>query len=75
MPSRIEEDIGKERTKMDELQAELRGLELQTSHIQHLIDHGYGGEDEMRDEDDEPRDVDDSDSDILDVDNLPSGVD
>ena len=25
---------------MDELQAELRKLELQASHIQHLIDHG-----------------------------------
>ena len=90
MPSRIEEDIGKERTKMDELQAELRKLELQTSHIQHLIDHGYGGEDEMGDEDDEMgdevdetqirdeddgmRDVEDSNSDILDVGNLPLGV-
>ena len=33
MPSRIEEDVGKERTKMGELQAEHRGLELQASHI------------------------------------------
>ena len=45
MPSRIEEDIGKECTKLDESQAELRRLELQASHIPHLIDHGC--EDEM----------------------------
>ena len=90
MPSQIEEDVGKERTKMGELQAELRELKLQASHIQHLIDHGYGGEDEMGDEDDEigdeedearmggeddeMRGVEDSDSDISDVGNLPLGV-
>ena len=34
MPSRIEGDIGKERTKLDELRAELRKLELQASRIQ-----------------------------------------
>ena len=32
MPSRIEEDIGKERTKVDELQVELYELEIQASH-------------------------------------------
>ena len=90
MPSRIEEDVGKERTKMGELQAELRELELQASHIQYLIDHGYGGESEMGDEDDEigdeedearmggeddeMRGVEDSDSDTFDVGNLPLGV-
>ena len=90
MLSRIEEDVGKERTKMGGLQAELRELELQASHIQHLIDHGHGGKDEMGDEDDEigdeedearmggeddeMRGVEDSDSDILDVGNLPFGV-
>ena len=46
MPSRIEGDIGKERTKLDELRAELRKLELQASRIQ----------DEMGD-DDEGSDV------------------
>ena len=90
MPSRIEEDVGKERTKMGGLQAKLRELELQASHIQHLIYHWYGGEDEMGDEDDEigdeedearmggeddeMRSVEDSDSDILDVGNLPLGL-
>ena len=90
MPSRIEVDIGKERTKMDEFQAELRELELQASHILYLIDHRYGGEDEMGDEDDEMGNeedetqmggeddemggVEDSDSDILNVGNLPLGV-
>ena len=34
MPSRIEGDIGKERTKLDKLHAELRKLELQASRIQ-----------------------------------------
>ena len=73
-----------------ELQAELRELELQASHIQHLIDHGYGGEDKMGDEDDEMGDeedetrmggeddemrgVEDSDSDIFDVGNLLLGL-
>ena len=59
MPSRIEEDIGKERTKVDELQVELHELELQASHTQHLINHGYGGEDEIGDEDDEMCDEED----------------
>ena len=44
MPLRIEGDIGKERTKLDESQAELHKLELQATHIQHLIDHGSGDE-------------------------------
>ena len=70
MPSLIEEDIGKECTNLDESQAELRKLELQASHIQHLIDHGsedeIGGSNAHGDSDDE----EDSDSDILDVDNL-----
>ena len=46
------EDIGKERTKLDELQAELRKLKLQASHIQHLIDHGPESDDEMGYEED-----------------------
>ena len=46
MPSRIEGDMGKERTKLDELQAELCKPEPQASHIQHLIDHGPGSDDE-----------------------------
>ena len=66
MPSRIGGDMGKERTKLDELQAELRKLELQASHIRHSIDHGPGSEDELGDEEEG--------SDILDVDNLFLGV-
>ena len=50
MPSR-NEDIGKERTKLDELQAELRKLELKARHIQHLITYGPGSDDEMGDVD------------------------
>ena len=59
--------MGKERTKLDELQAELRKLELQAGHIRHSIDHGPGGGDELRDEEEG--------SDILDVDNLYLGED
>ena len=47
MPSRIERDMGKERTKLDVLQAELRKLELQAGHIRHSIDHGSASEDEL----------------------------
>ena len=68
MPSRIEEDISKEHTKLDELQAELRKLELQASSIQDLIDHSPGSEDEVGDEDFE-------DPGILDVSNLSLGED
>ena len=50
MPSRIEGDMGKEHSKLDELQAELRKLEIQASHIQHSIDYEPGNEDEMCDE-------------------------
>ena len=56
LPLRIEEDIGKERTKLDELQAELRELELQASNIQHLIDHGSEDEMDSNGEDDEEDD-------------------
>ena len=49
MPSQNKEDIVKERTKLDELQAELRRVELKASHIQHLIGHGPGSDDEMGD--------------------------
>ena len=67
MPSLNEEDIGKKRTKLDDLQAELRKLELKARHIQHLIDHGPGSDDKMGDEDD---------SDILDIgSNLSLGED
>ena len=65
MPSRIEGDMGKERTMLDELQAELRKHDLQASHIQHSIDHGPESENELGDEG----------SDILDVDNLSLGED
>ena len=58
--------MSKEHTKLDELQAELRKLELQASYIQRSIDHGPGSEDEMTD------DVDEG-SDILDVGNLSLG--
>ena len=67
MPSRIEGGMDKERTKLDELQAELRKLELQANHIQHLIDHGPGSEHELGGEE--------QGSDILDVDNLSLGED
>ena len=66
MPSRIEGGMGKERTKLDELQAELRKLGLQASRIQHSIDHGPGSEDELSNEEG---------SDILDVGNLSLGED
>ena len=66
MPSRIEGDMGEERSKLDELQAEPRKLELQASHIQHLIDHGPGSEDELGDEEG---------SDSLGVGNLSLGED
>ena len=68
---RIEEDIGKERTKVEELQAELREPELQASHSQNTMDHGPRSEDEMGGNvgDDE------EDSDILDVGNLSLGDD
>ena len=44
VPSRIEGDISKERTKLDELRAELRKLELQASRIQDEMgdDEGSG---------------------------------
>ena len=42
MPSRIEGDIGKERTKLDELRTELRKLELQASRIQDEVGEGEG---------------------------------
>lgn len=69
MPLRITGDIGKQRTKLKESQAELRKLELHVSQIQHLIDHG--SEDEMG------SNVDDNeeDSDILSVGNLSLGED
>ena len=67
MPSRIGGDMGKERTKLDELQAELRKFELQASRIRHSIDHEPGSEDELGDEEEG--------SDILDVDNLSLGED
>ena len=72
MPSRIEEDIGKERTKLDELQAELHKLELQASHTQHAIDHGlrYRSEDEMGGD---VNDENEEDLDILDFGNLSLG--
>ena len=62
-------DVGKERTKLDESQAELRKLELQASHIQSLIDHGSEGEmggnaDDDLDEEEDP------DWGVLDVGNL-----
>ena len=41
-PSRIGEDIGEERTKLNELQAELRELELQASSIQQDLPVGVG---------------------------------
>ena len=63
------EDIGKERTKLDESQAELCKLELQASHIQHLIDHG--SEDEMDSNAD--GDLDEEDDLDLDVGNLSLG--
>ena len=68
MPSRIEGDMGKEHSKLDELQAELRKLEIQASHIQHSIDHGPGSEDELGDEEG-------SDTSNLDVGNLSLGED
>ena len=73
MLSRIEEDIGKERTKLDELQAELHKLELQASHTQHAIDHGlrYRSEDEMGGDVDD--DENEEDLDILDFGNLSLG--
>ena len=78
MPSRIEEDIGKERTKLDELQTELHKLELQASHTQHAIDHGlrYRSEDEMGsnvDDDVDDDDENEEDLDILNVGNLSLG--
>ena len=66
MPSRIERDMGKGRTKLDESQAELHRLELQASHTQHSFDHGPGSEGEMCDEEG---------SNILDVGNLSLGED
>ena len=69
MPSRIAEDTGKECTDLDESQAELRKLELQTSQIWHVIDHesedGIGGSNADSDSDEE-----DLDSDILGVGDL-----
>ena len=67
VPSRIEGDMGKERIKLDELQAELRKLELQASRIRHSIDHGPASEDELGGEEEG--------SNILDVDNLSLGED
>ena len=54
--------MGKERAKLDELQDELRKLELQASHIRHSIDHGPANVDELGGEEEG--------SNILDVDNL-----
>ena len=56
------------------MQAELSKLELQASHIQHLIDYGHGclSEDEMGGEVDNDGG---EDSDILDVGNLSLGED
>ena len=68
MPSRIERDMGKKYSKLDELQAELHKLELQASHIQRSIDHGPGSEDELGDEEH-------SDTSNLDVGNLSLGED
>ena len=68
MQSRIEGDMGKEHSKLDELQAELRKLELQASHIQHSIDHGPWSEDELGDEEG-------SETSNLDVSNLSLGED
>ena len=62
IPLRIEEDIGKERVKLDELQAEVRKLELQTSHTQRLVDEP-GSDDEMDDEPEEGPDIMDVDID------------
>ena len=70
-PSRIEEDIGKERAKLDELQAKVHELEPQASSIQELInDHRPtgGSEDEMAWGDEgRPEDSEDHDLDILDI--------
>ena len=76
MPSQIEEDIGKEHTKLDELQTEPHNLELQANHMQHSIDHGLGhrGEDEVGGNVDDDND-NEEDSDILDVGNLSLGED
>ena len=63
-PLRIEEDIGKERIKLDELQAGLRKLEVRR--IQISTDHGPASRSEGMMGDKE-------DSDILDVGNLSLG--
>ena len=72
LPSRIEEDIGKERTKLGESQAELHKLELQASHIQHSIDHGSASEDEVGSSYSDEGEDSDSEG-ILDVGNLSLG--
>ena len=56
LPLQIEEDIGKERTKLHELQAELCEIKLQASNIQHLSDDGSEGEMDSNVEDDEEYD-------------------
>ena len=68
MPLRIAGDIGKQRTKLKESQAELCKLELRISQIQNLVDH--------RSEDEIGGNVDnEEDSDILSVGNLSLGED
>ena len=62
---------------MDESQAELRELEPQASHIQHLIDHGSGSDsdDEMGGSvDNDGEDSEDLDDRILDVGNCLWGL-
>lgn len=63
-PSQIEEDIGKERVKLDGLQAELRKLELQVGE-----DIGEIGGNEEIGSSDEMGGIDKEDSDVLDVGN------
>ena len=69
LPSRIEEDIGQERTKLGESQAELHKLVLQASHIQHSINHGSASEDERGSRYSEGEDSEG----VLDVGNLSLG--
>ena len=57
---------------MDESQAELCKLELQASHIQRLIDHDHGSEDEEDEGEDEEED-EEADTSILDVGALSLG--
>lgn len=64
----VEGGIINGRTILDELQAEIRKLELQASHIQYLINHGPGNGDEMGGEDLDITDVESTS-------NLPLGRD